>query len=219
MIEDVAAGAEKMSRCRGRRGDSRTNRRAAHLKDTIQVMSRFVAFLRAVNVAGRRVKMDDLRHHFESIGFSEVETYIASGNVVFATPAVSPRSLEKGIEKKLREALGFEVAVFVRTEAELAAIGAYKPFRPSNLESAVALNIAFLTEPLVAASKRKLMALKTEIDDFHIHGREIYWLCRKKQSESTFSNAVLEKTLGCQATLRGANTIKKMAAKYVGSES
>jgi uncharacterized protein (DUF1697 family) len=59
------------------------------------------------------------------------------------------------------------------------------------------------------------MALKTDIDDFHVHGREIYWLCRKKQSESTFSNAVLEKTIGRRSTLRGVDTVKKMAAKYI----
>jgi len=48
------------------------------------------------------------------------------------------------------------------------------------------------------------MTLKTDIDDFDVHGREVYWLCQKKQSESTFSNAVLEKTLGIQATLRAS---------------
>jgi len=63
------------------------------------------------------------------------------------------------------------------------------------------------------------MALRTDIDDFHAHGREIYWLCRRKQSESAFSNAVLEKTLGRPSTLRGANTVKQMVAKYPPSES
>jgi uncharacterized protein (DUF1697 family) len=58
------------------------------------------------------------------------------------------------------------------------------------------------------------MALRTAIDDFQVQGREIYWLCRKKQSESTISNAVLEKALGRQLTLRGANTIRRMDAKY-----
>jgi uncharacterized protein (DUF1697 family) len=60
------------------------------------------------------------------------------------------------------------------------------------------------------------MALKTAIDDFATHEREIYWLCRKKQSESAFSNAVLAKTLRRQATFRGANTVQKMAARYGG---
>jgi uncharacterized protein (DUF1697 family) len=58
------------------------------------------------------------------------------------------------------------------------------------------------------------MALRTDVDDFRHQGREIYWLCRGKQSESKISNAVLEKTLGQKTTLRGANTVKRMAAKY-----
>jgi uncharacterized protein (DUF1697 family) len=58
------------------------------------------------------------------------------------------------------------------------------------------------------------MALQTEIDDFHIHGREVYWLCRKKQSESRFSNALFEKRLKFPATFRGMNTVRKLAARY-----
>jgi len=58
------------------------------------------------------------------------------------------------------------------------------------------------------------MALATDIDSFSTHEREVYWLCKKKQSESKFSNAVLEKTLGIQSTLRGINTVRKMAEKY-----
>ena len=79
-------------------------------------------------------------------------------------------------------------------------------------QAAQAFNVAFLVEPLDEASIQKLMALKTDIDNFQAHGREIYWLCRKKQSESTFSNAVLEKTLARRATLRGVSTVKKIAA-------
>jgi len=177
-------------------------------------MPRFIAFLRAINVGGHTVKMDHLRQLFESLGFSGVETFIASGNVVFETTSKSAKALERQIEHRLREALGYEVATFLRTGAELAAIANYKPFRPSELAAAAALNIAFLAEKLDDKSKQKLMALRTEIDGFHVHDREIYWLCRKKQSESTISNAVLEKTLGRPSTLRGANTVHKMAAKY-----
>jgi len=177
-------------------------------------MSRYIAFLRAINVGGHTVKMDTLRQLFESLGFSGVETFIASGNVVFGTTTRDAKALEKKIEHKLQEALGYEVATFIRTGAELADIANYKPFRQADLDAAVALNIAFLADPLDARSKQKLMALRTDIDDFHVHGREIYWLCLKKQSESTFSNAVLEKTLGRRSTLRGADTVKKVAAKY-----
>lgn len=177
-------------------------------------MPRYIAFLRAINVGGHTVKMDRLRQIFESLDFSNVETFIASGNVVFETMAGDTTALEARIAAELQAALGYEVATFIRTAAELARIAAYSPFPQSQLDTAQALNIAFLAGPLDAESVRKLMALKTEIDDFTTHEREIYWLCRKKQSESTFSNAILEKTLGRQATLRGANTVQKLAAKY-----
>lgn len=178
-------------------------------------MPRFIAFLRAINVGGNHVvKMDVLRRFFESLGFSKVETFIASGNVVFETNTGNPKTLERKVEKKLHEALGYEVTTFVRTDAEIAAIAQYQPFRQSEIDRAVALNIAFLVDPLNEAATRKLLAFKTDIDDFHVHGRELYWLCRKKQSESTFSNASMEKALGVRSTFRGANTIKKLAAKY-----
>ena len=175
-------------------------------------MSRYVAFLRAINVGGHTIKMDDLRQQFESLDFSGVETFIASGNVVFETISENSKDLERKIEHKLREAFGHEVVTFIRTVAELAYIANYQPFRQSDLDGAVAFNIAFLTDTLSDESQQKLMALRTDIDNFHVYGREIYWLCSKYQSESTFSNAVLEKTLGRKSTLRGVNTIKKMAA-------
>jgi uncharacterized protein (DUF1697 family) len=177
-------------------------------------MARLITFLRAINVGGHTVKMDYLRQLFETFDLSNVETFIASGNVVFDAGPEDVAVLEKKIQNRLREALGYEVAAFIRTGTELAGIANYKPFSQTAIDAAAALNIAFLSTPLDEPSKQKLAVLKTEIDDFHVHEKEIYWLCARKQSESTFSNAVLEKTIGRQSTLRGANTIIKMAAKY-----
>jgi uncharacterized protein (DUF1697 family) len=181
-------------------------------------MPRYIAFLRAINVGGHTVKMDHLRRLFEALGFSGVETFIASGNVVFQTTARNAGTLERKIEDSLREALGYEVATFIRTDAELADIARYRPFPQSDLAAAAALNVAFLSDALDAQSTRRLMALRTNIDDFHVHGREIYWLCRRRQSESAFSNAILEKTVGRPSTLRGMNTIQNLAAKYATSK-
>jgi len=90
-------------------------------------MPRFVALLRAINVGGHVVKMDRLRKIFESLGFSNVETFIASGNVVFESPATNPQTLEKQIESQLQKSLGYEVVTFIRSGSELAAIANYKP--------------------------------------------------------------------------------------------
>ena len=179
------------------------------------MMSRFIAFLRAINVGGHTVKMDYLRQLFESLGFSNVETFIASGNVIFESSAKNAQTLEKKIESHLQQSLGYEVVTFIRSAAELAAIAKYQPFPTAKLDAAGhSLYIAFLPAPPTDEAQQKLMAFRTEVDDFHIHEREVYWLCRKKMSESTFSGALLERTIGMPATMRNSTTVKKLAAKY-----
>lgn len=178
-------------------------------------MPRFIAFLRAINVGrGRVVKMDVLRHVFESLGFSGVATFIASGNVAFDTRAKNVRMLERKIEKKLREALGYDVPVFIRTDAELKEIASFEPFRQSPIHGVAGVNIVFLEDELDERSKEKVMALRTDTDEFCIRGREIYWLRRKKRGRSLFSTVPLEKVLRRPFTIRGANTVRKLAAKY-----
>ena len=176
-------------------------------------MLRYIAFLRAINVGGHTVKMETLRRLFESFGFSEVETFIASGNVIFQTSDQDCVTLEAMIASGLQDALGYEVATFIRTGAELAQIVSYPAFPRSEVDSAASFNVAFLSGPLDDKAGQKLMALRTDIDNFAFHASEVYWLCLRRQSESTFSNVVLEKTLGIKSTLRGMNTITKLAAR------
>jgi uncharacterized protein (DUF1697 family) len=182
-------------------------------------MPRQVAFLRAINVGGRTVTMEELRRVFQSLGFKNVETFIASGNVIFTSPSRGTKTLSRRIEKRLLTTLGYQVDTFLRTDAEVAAVASYRPFKESRLRSAAALNVGFLAEPLPAAATRALMALRTPINDFHVNQREVYWLCKKKQSESTFSHTVFEKTLKVRATFRGMSTIERLTAKYGFSET
>jgi uncharacterized protein (DUF1697 family) len=177
-------------------------------------MPRYVAFLRAINVGGHVVKMESLRACFESMKFKRVETFIASGNVIFESNKTTAIEMQVKIEDCLRKALGYEVATFLRTDSEVDAIARYQPFPASAMESATTFCVGFLGAPLNAESNRKALVLKTEVDDLCIHGSELYWLSRVRQSESTFSNAVLEKALGIRATFRSVTTIRKLAAKY-----
>lgn len=177
-------------------------------------MKKYIAFLRAINVGGHNVKMEVLKKYFEELGFRNVETFIASGNVIFETASGNTNSLEKKIESYLFKKLGYEVTTFIRTNSELENIINYKPFNEKELKSAQALNVAFIKEPLTTELSNKLRSLKSDIDDFNAFEKEVYWICKKKQSESKFSNAVFEKTLKIQATFRGINTVRKLAAKY-----
>jgi uncharacterized protein (DUF1697 family) len=107
---------------------------------------RLVAFLRAINVGGHVVKMDDLRGHLKALGFTGVETFIASGNVIFSSRSAATPALERKIEAALHDALGYEVKTFLRTDAEVAAIARYRPFKESQLRGAHALYVGFFAD-------------------------------------------------------------------------
>ena len=178
-------------------------------------MPKFVAFLRAINVGNHTVKMDQLRRLFEELGLTNVETFIASGNVIFDAKPKDIRSLETKIEKHLEKALGYEVSTMVRSVEELAAIAEYEAFKKSELDNeGNTLFIGFLSAKPASEAAKKLMSLASEIDGFHLNQRELYWLYRRKNGESKFYGPILEKTVGVKATLRNANTIKRLVKKY-----
>ena len=172
-----------------------------------------MAFLRAINVGGRVVTMTELRGHFEELGFKDVETFIASGNVVFASKATAA-TLQGRIEKGLKKALGYDVATFVRSAEELAAIAKHEAFSAAQLANSRTNVVGLVAEPLSVAAGKALMALQNDDDTFHVHGREIYWISRKGQSDSTFSNVQMERTLKVRTTFRGLNTIGRLVAKF-----
>src|SRR5215831_8752107 len=90
--------------------------------DKSNSMPKYVAFLRAINVGGRTVKMEELRRIFDAIGFSNVETFIASGNVIFDSKSKATRAIEQKIETALLKSLGYAVDTFVRAIPELTRI-------------------------------------------------------------------------------------------------
>jgi uncharacterized protein (DUF1697 family) len=172
---------------------------------------RYIAFLRAINVGGHNVKMDHLRALFEDLGFSNVETFIASGNVLFDSPSADAVALEQRIEQHLKQALGYEVATFLRTPAELAAVVAHQPFPASDPAAGHALTVTFLKAAPGEEARQKLLSLRNEIDDFHVHQREAYWLCATRTSDSKFIG--FERALRMPATSRNVTTVRKLGAK------
>jgi uncharacterized protein (DUF1697 family) len=158
--------------------------------------------------------MEQLRAVVSSLGFSDVETFIASGNVIFSGRATQARRAETQIEDALRAMLGYDVATFIRTDVELAAIAARAAFPQADVDRAAAFSVGFLKAPLPQAGVTRLMALCSDVDAFQTAEREIYWLCRVRQSDSKFSNVLFDRAVGGPATFRSITTVRKMAAKY-----
>jgi uncharacterized protein (DUF1697 family) len=125
-------------------------------------VQRYIAFLRAINVGGHTVKMNQLRELFAAIELANVETFIASGNVIFETPEADAQALERRIERQLLASLGYAVATFLRTPTELAAVAGYQPFAPQELAAeGNLLYVAFLPVPPAEAEHQKLLAFRT----------------------------------------------------------
>ena len=177
-------------------------------------MARYVAFLRAINVGGHVVKMDVLKAAFAELGFTNIETFIASGNVIFDARSKERVNLERRIERALEGTLGYEVTTFIRTPSEVAAIARYEPFPRAAMAQAASLNVGLLKGQMDPGLWPAVAAFRTEIDDFHLNGSELYWICRSRQMESKFSNAAFERKLKLSATFRGLKTMEKLAAKF-----
>lgn len=179
-------------------------------------LPRYIAFLRAVNVGGRIVKMEQLRRELAALGFSGVQTLIASGNVIFEARAQQEHLLQRKIESQLRKGLGYEVAVFIRSPSELIEIVRHEPFPREDLHApGHALYVALLSARPSAEAEKNLIACRNEGNDFHVHGREIYWLCRTRMSDSNFTGARLEKITGMQTTVRNITTIRRLITRHL----
>ncbi|HTP71190.1 MAG TPA: DUF1697 domain-containing protein [Burkholderiaceae bacterium] len=178
-------------------------------------MTTYVAFLRAINVGGRFVKMAVLAQHFRDLGHADVLTYINSGNVVFGSTARKADALAAAIERGLNARLDFETHAFVRSAAQLHEI-ARRGMSLASDRTLADVNVAFLTTPLPAPQVAALLALRSAVDDFVVDGTEVYWTSRVGQRESTLSNAVFERKLKVRTTLRRAVMLHGLSQRLRG---
>lgn len=176
-------------------------------------MPQYVAFLRAINVGGRIVKMDALKKSFVRLGFTDVETFIASGNVIFSSARKDQAKLEREIEAGLETDLGYRVDTFIRTVEEVVALSAYKSFPKTRIEAARNHYVGFLAAPVTKEGQRAFDALASDLEAFHTTGREWFWLTFSGPGESVISNGSIEKALKVRSTVRGMNTIVRLAGR------
>jgi uncharacterized protein (DUF1697 family) len=177
-------------------------------------MERYVAFLRGMNLGKRRIKNDELRAEFEALGFEDVATFRASGNVIFGVAKQSEGALTTTIEHGLGDALGYEVPVFLRSCAEVTAIAAQEPFDPKAVAASKGkLQVTMLAKKPTAAARKKVLALATDDDGLAIEARELFWLPSGGTLESELDHKAIAKALG-QGTQRTMGTIEQIASKH-----
>ena len=157
--------------------------------------------------------MDHLRALFQEMGHADVATFIASGNVIFSALSDDVAAEEASIEAHLHEALGYEVATFLRTPEELQDVASFE--RAGKGGPAGSVHVMFTKERVGEDVTDALLGLGSEVDRFEFRGREIYWLIRGKLSESPlFGGDVTRALKGVPHTMRNMTSLRKLLVKH-----
>lgn len=169
-----------------------------------------VAFLRAVNLGKRTVKMSHLAELVRDLGHDDVWTHINSGNVVFEASGTRA-TLERQIEAALEDDLGFEVTTFVRTTAELHRALAIEPFKVAPGDTYF---VTFLKDNLSKPKANALEALSNEFDTLVVKGRDVHWRMRGKSTDTKLTTKAWDNVVGHhRSTSRNTNMLRKLMSK------
>ena len=170
--------------------------------------TRYVAFLRGINVGGRNtVSMPQLRALAEGLGHTEVRTYINSGNLLLSSTA-GPAELTEGLERALSDELGLSIDVAVRSVDQLRAVLADNPYPEGNPSQ---VTVAFLTGPAPEGAEQRVAAVAAEHERFTLTGSEV-WVDYGDGLAHSKLAAQFIRVLGVSATVRNVRTVGKVLA-------
>ena len=181
-------------------------------------MPRYVAFLRGINLGKRRLPMIRLKLAFEEIGFDQVETFIASGNVIF-TSKKAPATIEVAVERHLKHSLGYPVETFVRSAGRVAEIGDRAPVRRSEPTEGAddgTLHVGFFKTPLPTELADRMNEIRTEVDHFVVSGSEYFWHSQVGVSQSkVWALPEIRAVKLPTSTMRNITSIRKLITRHL----
>jgi len=169
----------------------------------------FIGLLRAVNVGGRSLKMQDLREVCTACQLQNVQTYLQSGNVLFKTTERKPKTVASKLEAALERKLGFRPDVILRTTAELRSVIGKNPFAERRDVQPNKLHVLFLADELGDDTRKALLALKPDGEELRCGDRELYIYFPEGMGRSKFMPRV-SRLLKNSATARNWNTVTKL---------
>lgn len=171
---------------------------------------KYVAFLRGINVGGKnKIKMETLREVCGALGFSNVKTYINSGNLIFETAETASLTLAADIETAIEKEFALQIKVIVRTMTELEEIAENNPFA-GQFENDKDVHVFFLNEELPTEKREILLAANTENERFAVQNREIFCHLRISVLDSLIGKDYIGKKLKVSATARNWRTVNKI---------
>ncbi len=179
-------------------------------------MPSYVAFLRAVNVSGRYVKMADLRAGLTDAGFTDVATHIQSGNIRVSTSLRSPRRVAATVRETLTASAGFDIPAIVRTPAELSALVARLDGIPALLPGEGRRYVAFADGPVGEAAQATLEGWSTPGERALVLGSDIMAELTVDFHKTTLTNVRIERITGRTTTWRDLKVVRQVTDLWGG---
>ncbi len=172
---------------------------------------KYVALLRGINVVGRNtIKMAELREMFRDLDFSGVESYIASGNVIFESTELNERKIIANIENNIESRFSLKIEVMLRKMSEIVELIRLNPYiKLKGKESE--LYAVFLKNRLSDENKEKLLSNNDQFEEFQVFGRDIFCLMKKGYTKSLLGKKYIDNKLKTPATVRNWRTVNKIA--------
>lgn len=171
-------------------------------------MNTYISMLRGINVSGHnKIKMEELKKLYETLGFSNVQTYIQSGNVVFKSSDTNISKLTGKIEKRIKRVFGFDVPVLIRTKNDFRKLIQNTPFIKKDISK---LHVTFLSDTPSQLPIDEIKKIKDELEEFFISDKEIYVFCPNGYGRTKLNNNFFEKKVGVSVTTRNWKTVNKL---------
>jgi uncharacterized protein (DUF1697 family) len=171
-------------------------------------MKVYLSLVRGINVGGRKkVRMEELKQRYESLGFGKVRTYIQSGSVIFESSSTDVPNLVNKIEKEIRDHFGFGALVMIRTKDELTRLVKAVPFKGRDESK---FHVTFLSARPAHVPLEEIQAAADAQEDFFVAGTEIYLSCPNGNGRTKLSNGFFERKLKVSATTRNWRTVKTL---------
>ena len=174
-------------------------------------MGKFIALLRGINVSGqKKIKMSELKILFEDISFTNVETYIQSGNVLFNCSTNSKKVISDKIERGIADKFDYQVQVIIKTPDELGYVLKNNPFLKSKTKDVEKIYFTFLSEVPSQEKIQKLKEVDSSSEEYVLNGTTIYLFFPGGYGKAKMNNNFFEKKLNVFATTRNYKTVKAL---------
>ncbi len=174
-------------------------------------MTKYISILRGINVSGQnKIKMDALKELYEDLHFTNVQTYIQSGNVVFQCDKSEQKDLALRISQLLQKKFGFDIPVIVLEISELKNIIGRNPYINDQSRDISHLHVTFLASRPDPIDIKIIQQYKSPNEELTLTENAVYLYCPNGYGRTKLTNTFLEKKLKTGATTRNWRTTTEL---------